>query len=501
MDEAEHVLTLLEPAEMAEADRLTISAGTPGIDLMENAGYAVADDVSVRHPQGTRVAVLCGPGNNGGDGFVVARVLAARGFVVRLGLLGALSALKGDAAIAASRWKGPVEPAGPRLLDAATVIVDSLFGAGLTRGLTGEAAALAEAINAARRAGAVVVAVDLPSGIDGRTGAAPGPAVEATRTVTFFRAKPGHLLMPGRAHVGLLRVADIGIRAAVLDRIAARAFRNAPPLWRRHWPVPTPDAHKYTRGAVLVASGPAQASGAARLAAVAALRAGAGIVTVAAPPDAVPVVAAYRAALVVRAAADAGAFTGLLADDRLRALVIGPGLGLDDDAARRFDAALDAPAALVLDADAVTIAARAPERLFAHLAARPAPAILTPHEGEFRRLFPDLAGSKLDRARQAAARASAVVVLKGPDTVVAAPDGRAVINDNAPASLATAGSGDVLAGIVAGLSAHGAPAFEAAAMAVWIHGRCGVVAGPGAIADDFVDALRPVIAAGPDPDP
>lgn len=500
MNPPDHLLTLLEPAEMAEADRLAIAAGTPGIVLMDNAGYAVADDLSARHPQGTRVAVVCGPGNNGGDGFVAARVLAERGFVVRLGLLGDRARLTGDAALAAARWRGAVEPATPALLDGATVIVDALFGAGLSRGLTGDAAALVEAINAQHDRGAVVLAVDLPSGIDGRTGAAPGAAVRATRTVTFFRLKPGHLLMPGRAHAGRISVADIGIADRVLDVIGATARRNAPPLWRKYWPAPSLAAHKYERGAALVASGRAESSGAARLAAAAALRAGAGIVTVAAPADAVPIVAAYRAALVVRSAASAAELTGLLADGRLRVLVIGPGLGLDADAAARVRAGLASQAALVLDADAVTLAAADPHPVFAAIAARAAPVVLTPHEGEFRRLFPDLVGSKLDRARAAAVRSGGIVVLKGADTVVAAPDGRAVINDNAPPALATAGSGDVLAGIVAGLLAQGVPAFEAAAMAVWIHGRTGTVAGPGSIADDFVDAIRAVMAAGCDLD-
>lgn len=487
---------LLTPEEMGLADRTTIAAGTPGTTLMENAGYAVADDIAARHHQGTRVAVVCGPGNNGGDGFVAARVLAERGFVVRLALLGSREALRGDAAWAAGRWRGPVEPADPAVLDKADVVVDALFGAGLARQLEGEAARMVEAINRAGRAGAVVVAVDLPSGIDGRTGAVMGHAVEARRSVTFFRRKPGHLLMPGRIHAGKVIVADIGIPEAVLRTVEPNTAANGPALWDRRWPRAEAQAHKYSRGAVLVASGPAHASGAARLAAAAALRAGAGLVTVAADREAIPVVAGYKAAFVVKPCESSSDFRGLLAEDRLRAVVVGPGLGTDAEAGRRVRAALDAQAAVVLDADAITFAAGMRDAVFAAIRGRAAPVVLTPHEGEFRRLFPDAAGSKLDRARVAAAESGAVVVLKGPDTVIATPDGIAAVNENAPPDLATAGSGDVLAGIVAGLLAQGLDGFEAAAMGVWIHGAAGTVAGPGSIADDLQEAVRAVMRAG-----
>ncbi len=467
---------------------------------MDNAGYAVADDICGRHRQGTRVAVVCGPGNNGGDGFVAARVLAERGYVVRLGLLGAVDRLAGDAAVAAKRWRRPIEPAVPALLDGAVVVVDALFGAGLSRPLDGAAATMVEAINTAGRGGASVVAVDLPSGVDGRTGATPGPAVQATRTVTFFRRKPGHLLMPGRARAGLVRTLGIGISDAVLDAIGARTCANAPALFSEHWPHPRLDSHKYSRGAALVVGGGTASCGAARLAAAAALRTGAGIVSVAVPAEAVATVAAYRAALVVKAADTDEAVTDLVVEPRLAAVLIGPGTGLGPRTRTALEAALSSKAALVLDADAITLAAEDPGAVFAAIHARTAGTAMTPHDGEFRRLFPDLDGSKLDRARAAAARSGAVVVLKGPDTVVAAPDGRAAINENAPPTLATAGSGDVLAGILTGLMATRIPVFEAAAMAVWIHGRAGQIAGAGAIADDVGDALRAVMAAGPEVD-
>ncbi|HUG60795.1 MAG TPA: NAD(P)H-hydrate epimerase, partial [Methylomirabilota bacterium] len=394
-------LTLLDPAEMALADRLTADGGISGLTLMDSAGYAVADDICARHRQGTRVAVLCGPGNNGGDGFVAARVLAERGFVVRLGLLGERQRLTGDAAAAAARFRGTVEPAAPPVLHLADVIVDALFGAGLARDLDGRAADLVEAINVAGAAGASVVAVDLPSGIDGRTGEIRGVAVRARRSVTFFRRKPGHLLMPGRARAGRVVVADIGIRPAVLRSIGARAFANEPPLWRASWPAAAIASHNYARGAVLVASGPIHSSGAARLAAAAALHAGAGIVFVACPPDAVPVVAAYRAAFVVKPTPDEAAYGEVVGERRLGAIVVGPGLGTDERGAGIVRMSLEGAAALVLDADGLTLASREP-RLMEALRSRAAPTVLTPHEGEFARLFPDVSGSKLDRVRAAA---------------------------------------------------------------------------------------------------
>jgi hydroxyethylthiazole kinase-like uncharacterized protein yjeF len=492
----DHGLALLAPSEMSLADQLTIAAGTPGAALMENAGYAVADDIAARYPQGTRAAVVCGPGNNGGDGFVVARVLAERGFVVRLGLAGERGKLTGDAARAAARWTGAVEDAAPDLLRNAVVIVDALFGAGLARPIEGVTADLVAAINEAGRRGAVIVAVDLPSGIDGRTGAVLGVAVEATRSVTFFRPKPGHVLTPGRRHTGRLIVADIGIKPAVLGTIGVKTFLNLPGLWRGFWPTSDPNSYKYSRGAVLVASGPVHASGAARLAAAAALRSGAGIVTVAAPPDAVAVVAAYKAAFVVKPVERAQDIENLAADPRLRAAVIGPGFGVGAPTLAAILAILSGPAVAVLDADAITAAAANPAEVFKAIGTRAAPVVMTPHEGEFQRLFGDIAGSKLDRARAASVRSGAIMIIKGPDTVIAAPDGRAAINVNAPPTLATAGSGDVLAGIIAGLAAQGVPAFEAAAMATWIHGSSGEIAGVGLIADDLVEAIRDVMRQG-----
>ncbi|WP_237154669.1 NAD(P)H-hydrate dehydratase [Oryzibacter oryziterrae] len=496
---------LLSPEEMAEADRLAIADGTDGFTLMERAGYAVADEICRQFSQGTRAAVLCGRGNNGGDGFVVAQVLKERGFVVRLGFVGeaegGIATLKGDARRAALAWRGDTEPASEGLFAKARVIVDALYGAGLSRDLNGADALLVAAMNAARDRGARVFAVDLPSGIDGASGAVRGVAVNADTTITFFRRKPGHLLLPGRIHCGRVVLADIGISPAVIDKIAPKVSANGPDLWRDDWPQPAVDSHKFSRGAALVASGPLYGCGAARLVAEAALRVGAGIVTVAAPPDAAPVIAAGRAALVVKPFATAEDFARLTSDRRLRAIVVGPGLGLERKAGDAVDLALNSDAAIVLDADGITLKASDPASAFQNFKSRSAVTVLTPHEGEFARLFPDIKGNKLFRAREAARMSGAIVLLKGPDTVIAAPDGRAAINENAPPTLAVAGSGDVLAGIIGGLLASGLPGFEAACLGAWIHGRAGQIAGPGSLADEIAGAVRQVMAEGAPPPP
>ena len=489
------MIELLSPAEMAEADRLTIAGGTAGIELMENAGRAVANALARRSPYGApQVRIVAGPGNNGGDGFVAARILADRGLPVRLLLLGDRSRLKGDAAEAFRRWQGPTEPASPQALAGADAIVDALFGAGLDRAIDGAAAELIAAINAA---GVPVLAVDLPSGIHGGTGAVLGTAVQATDTVTFFRRKPGHLLLPGRLHCGTIEVADIGIPDSVLERVRPQAFVNSPAWWARSFPVPRIDGHKYSRGHAVVASGGPASTGAARLAARGALRAGAGLVSIASPPDAVAINAAASLAVMVRQVDGPGELSEMLADRRFNALVLGPGGGVGPALRALVLAALEGERAAVLDADALSSFADYPGALFSFIITRPSTTILTPHDGEFARLFgkshehTEISG-KIARTRLASERSGAVVVLKGPDTVVAEPGGRVSVAENAPPWLATAGSGDVLAGIAAGLLAQGMPAFEAASAAVWLHGEAGNDAGPGLIAEDLPDALRGV---------
>src|SRR6266849_4752127 len=490
------MLELLTNAEMAEADRLTIERGTPGIDLMENAGRAVADAVAVRHPPGTTVIVVAGPGNNGGDVFVAARRLAERGDRVRVLLVGDRARLKGDVAVAASRWQRPTESAVPAALAGAAVIIDALFGAGLDRPVEGLPREMIEAMNAS---GAPIVAVDLASGINGTSGAVMGVAVRASETVTFFRRKPGHVLLPGRLHCGKIRVADIGIPESVLDRVKPQTFVNAPALWAKGFPVPQVDAHKYARGHAVVESGGLARTGAARLAARGALRAGAGLVTIASPREALAVNAAANLAVMVRAVDGAAELAAMLEDRRLNAVVLGPGGGVGAPMRELVASALAAERAVVLDADALTSFVEDPAPLWAATAGRSA-TVMTPHQGEFGRVFqgePNVlrAASKLDAARAAAARSNTIVVLKGPDTVIAAPDGRAAINDNAPPWLATAGSGDVLSGVIAGLLAQGMPAFEAACAAVWLHGEAGNVFGPGLISEDLSEALPRVYRA------
>jgi NAD(P)H-hydrate epimerase len=512
-------IELLTTTEMAAADRLAVTTGVPSLELMARAGEAVADTAGTMIGIGARILVLAGPGNNGGDGFVAARRLAEQGFRVRLALLGDRSALKGDAAAMAELWRGPLEPVGGAGIRDCDLIIDGLFGAGLSRAITGPAA---EAIAAVNASGLPVLAIDVPSGLDGSSGAATGPVITAARTITFFRRKPGHLLLPGRQLCGSVTCADIGIPARVLEQIAPRTFANSPPLWRAALPRAKPEGHKYSRGHAVVVSGTAESTGAARLGARGALRIGAGLVTVASPRAAFPANAAHLTAIMLKPFDVPEGLASVLADKRKNAVLIGPGSGVGQATCRMVEIALRSGAGVVLDADALTSFEAppapvdggpadppplgflpgaststpfGPERLFAAIKAEPAgPVVLTPHDGEFQRLFGKLAGSRLERARRAAVESGAVVVLKGADTCIAGPDGRAALNENAPPWLATAGSGDVLAGFITGLLAQGVPAFAAAAAAVWLHGATATAAGPGLIAEDLPE-IFPSIAA------
>jgi NAD(P)H-hydrate epimerase len=329
-----------------------------------------------------------------------------------------------------------------------------------------------------------MVAIDIPSGVHGNTGAVLGAAARATLTVTFHRAKPGHLLLPGRDHVGDLVVADIGIPEQAMEA-PGRLFANHPRLWCAQLPRRTSASHKYAHGHALVLGGGVASSGAARMAARAALRAGAGLVTVVCPQDALLVHAAQLTAIMVAPFADDRELAQILADPRRNGMLLGPGAGSGEALRRRVLQALEARKACVLDADALTSFQGRPQTLFEAIAG---PCVLTPHEGEFKRLFAH-DGDRLTRARAAAAQSGAVMLLKGGDTVIAAADGRAFIQPDAPAALATAGSGDVLAGIVLGLLVQGMPACEAAAAAVWLHARAGYLVGTGLIAEDLPEVL------------
>ena len=492
---------LLTPTQMAAADRASISAGVSGIALMEAAGQAVAQAVQRRWPRQS-VLVLCGPGNNGGDGFVAARHLQAAGWPTRLAMLLPNQPMTGDAAYHASLWTGGVEPLSPQLLDTPALVVDALFGAGLTRPLDGAALAMVQAL-ASRHA--VVCAVDVPSGLDGATGNVWGAAAPAALTVTFFRKKPGHVLFPGRALCGELVVADIGTPKSVFDAPGAdgaatwKTWENDPVLWQARYPWPRLNGHKYQRGHALVLGGAAM-TGASRLTARAAIRVGAGLVSLAVPEAVWPVYASAMTGVMVHAlpAHDvAGGFDQLLADPRHNTVAIGPGAGIGEPTRSAVLAALKAQRAVVLDADALTSFEADPALLFEAIAMASA-CVLTPHEGEFARLFPHLlgtAGDKLTRARHAAARSGAVVLLKGSDTVIAEPGGRAVINSNAPPELATGGSGDVLTGFITGLLAQGMNAFDAACAATWLHGAAATAFGPGLVAEDLPESLPAVLRA------
>ena len=475
---------LLTPRQMADADRLTIAGGTAGFVLMERAGQGVADAVSRRWAPRPLI-VLCGPGNNGGDGFVAAQVLAERGWSVRVALLGSVAALRGDAAGAAAGWQGVVAPLEPAVLDGAALVVDAIFGAGLTRPVEGAARAVIEALDERQLP---VVAIDVPSGVDGASGEVRGTAPRAAATVTFFRMKPGHLLLPGRGQCGETTLVQIGIPETVLDHVAPDTAANHPVLWRAGVPRPSLESHKYMRGHALVAGG-GEMTGAARLAAKSALRIGAGLVTLAAPEPAFPIYAAALTGVIVHPVAGPDDFRALLADKRRNAVLIGPGAGVGAETRDKTLATLKAEKRSVLDADALTSFAGEPGTL---LAAIRSPCVMTPHEGEFARLF-EAAGSKPERARRAAQQSGAVVLLKGADTVIAAPDGRVAINANAPPELATAGSGDVLAGIVLGLLAQGMDPFAAAAAAAWIHGDAARRIGPGLVSEDLVAAMAPAL--------
>ena len=514
---------LLTPDEMGEADRLTMAGGTSGWMLMQRAGRAVADTVLTRYSQARRIALLAGPGNNGGDAYVVAARLGQAGRRVTVFSLGDAGRLKGDAATAAEAYAGPSAPLQDLDLTDFDLVVDGLFGAGLARPIDGEATAVIERVNAC---GLVVIAIDLPSGVSGLSGAVLGTAIQADATVTFFRRKPGHLLQPGRGLCGALIVAEIGIAPRVLEAIAPMHFANEPALWASQLRLPSQSGHKFDRGHAVVFSGGATQTGAARLAANGALRGGAGLVTVLAAGSALMVNAAHLTSVMLKRCDGSEDLDGFLEDERLNAFVLGPGFGIGENARVHAVAILAGGRRLVLDADGISSFKDCPELLFeaakaaagsirstdtrssvsqergsqiaSHMRLEQGPAlVLTPHAGEFARLFPDLAAdqsmAKTSCSLAAAARAGAVVVLKGADTVIAAPDGRVAINANGTPWLATAGSGDVLCGLVAAQLAQGIPSFEAACVAVWMHARAAELFGPGLIAEDLPGLMPQVL--------
>jgi NAD(P)H-hydrate epimerase len=481
---------LLSSDQMRAAEAAAIKAGIAGAGLMAAAGEQTAD-IAMRTWTQRPVAVICGPGNNGGDGFVAARILSEAGWPIKVALMGERDALKGDARLMAGLYGGEIAPMTPEILEGAGLIIDAIFGTGLARPVVDAPAAMIGAINAHQ---APVLAVDIPSGIHADNGAVLGAAVNAARTVTFFQKKPGHVLYPGRAHCGVVDVADIGISGDHAGDIKPDTFENHPGLWGQYFRRPSLVGHKYQRGSVIAVSGGPMNTGAARLAARGALRIGAGLVTVLSPREAAAANAAHLTAIMLSPADTPAEISKHLEGGGKYPMigVIGPAAGVGDETRKKTIAVLKNATGAVLDADALISFADNPSDLFSALRGDD---ILTPHSGEFARLFPDidLTVGNLGAARAASSKAGAIIVLKGADTVIAAPDGRAAINVNAPPELATAGSGDVLGGFIAGLRAQSMPGFEAACAGVWFHGACGQAAGPGLIAEDLPEAVPTVL--------
>lgn len=476
--------------QMRAVEKAAIDGGVSAAALMEKAGASIAHIVQQAWTQRPTV-VVCGPGSNGGDGYVAARELKTAGWPVTVLSLITPDQLSGEAKLMAELFDGDIKMYSPAGLNGAGLIIDAIFGTGLSRAVEGEAQAAIQAINASP---AAVLAVDLPSGINADTGAVMGEAVVAQRSVTFFARKPGHLLFPGRAHCGMIDIADIGIDANAASTIKPDHFENHPGLWGNAFRRPDWRTHKYTRGHVFVVSGPAHQTGAARLAAMAAARIGAGLTTVLSPESALGENSGHVTAIMVKPADNFAAIESALQEKSgyRRVCVIGPGGGVGETLKANTIAALGAASAVVADADALTSFESDAAILFEAL--RPDD-VITPHEGEFHRLFQSGNENRIDKARAAAREAGCVVVLKGADTIIAAADGRTAINVNAPPDLATAGAGDVLAGLIAGLSANGMTGFAAACAGAWFHGAAAQRLGPGLIADDLPGAIPEVLRA------
>jgi hydroxyethylthiazole kinase-like uncharacterized protein yjeF len=481
---------ILTPQEMTAVDAAAARSGMDSFALMTGAGAAVAAAALRHFPGALRFVVLCGPGNNGGDGYVAARFLADAGAVLDVFHLGEPERLSGDAGRARAEWGNGSAPLVSYRPVNGDIVIDALFGAGLSREVPPEAASVIAAVEVA---GVPVLAIDLPSGLDGETGEVLGTAFRAGHTVTFMTRKPGHLLMPGRDLCGVLEVVDIGIPGRIVRAHAtSRIGENTRAQWAHLMPSARLETHKYKRGHLVVFSGDAGKTGAARMSAASGLKAGAGLVTIAAAQDALGDNSAHLTAVMLHRIDDVASLRDWLGDERLQAFVLGPGFGIGEKA-RDYAAALS-DRHLVLDADGITSFREKPQDLFDLFAGTPR-LVLTPHDGEFARLFPDIAADgglgKVGKAKAAAKRANAAIVLKGADTVIASPDGRALINTNAPVWLATAGSGDVLAGIIGAHLAQGLPVFEAAAAGVYLHGLAGQRAGKGLTAEDLAAHVLP----------
>ncbi|MEC9461620.1 MAG: NAD(P)H-hydrate dehydratase [Pseudomonadota bacterium] len=483
---------LLTPQAMGRVDAAAARSGIDSYGLMQRAGEAVAASALRHYPQALRFVVLCGPGNNGGDGYIAGAALARSGAQVALFSLVDVAVLKGDAARAEADCDLPVTPLDRYEPMPGDVVIDGLFGAGLARDIPDGAKAVLDAVG---KAGLPVLAIDLPSGIDGATGAVRGAAFKARHTVTFMTRKPGHLLLPGRLHCGEVEVFDIGIPRRIVEGEVEGLWVNGPGIWAGHEKAASATDHKYRRGHLTVFSGPETATGAARLTAAAGLKAGAGLVTLASPASALSINAGHLTAVMLTRLDTPQDLSSWLDDSRRSTFVLGPGFG-DLDRARRFALILGgAGRRLILDADGISAFKDMAGELSTAFSGEEPRLVVTPHEGEFVRLFPDIASAdnlgKVEKAIAAARAIGGIVVYKGADTVIASPDGRAAIEEEAPPSLATAGSGDVLAGIIGARIANGMPAFEAACAGVHLHGQAALRAGQGMTAEDLVAHVRP----------
>lgn len=470
---------ILTPQEMRAAEEDLFSKGTDSFDLMQRAGNAVAEFVHAKWPEG-RIQVLCGPGGNGGDGFIAAARLATLWREVEVFCLVGKEALTGDAAKAAAEWDGEIKPLEAALEGPHDIVLDALFGGGLSRPLDGIAAKLAER-------GGRVVSIDVPSGIDGESAKPLGPCFRAEGTITFAALRPAHVLLPGAAYCGGVFVADIGVP------VQTQLLENSPLLWGRNLPQPGQGSHKHARGHMAVVSGNAASTGAARLAGRAGLRAGAGLVTLLSPPDAVAINASHLTAIMLKEVANAQQLRETI--ESASTVILGPAAGINTGTRKNVECLLSTDAKAVLDADALTVFADDRDALYKQLRADD---LITPHIGEFKRIFGGLLDTEVNKVqatRKAAQMAGCVVLLKGPDTVIAKPDGMAIVNTHATRWLATAGSGDVLAGIAGGLMAQGVDTFTAAAMASWLHGEAGRRVGAGLISEDLEAQLPDILSA------
>ncbi|MCW9032684.1 MAG: NAD(P)H-hydrate dehydratase [Rhodospirillales bacterium] len=477
---------LLSVQNMYKADAFATENGIPSLDLMESAGRAITREIKTRYYP-CRVVVLCGPGNNGGDGFVVARQLQEQGWAVKVAALDTLENASDDLAINWQRWKGEVLPFSEQVIEGADLVIDAILGAGLSRPVEGTCRKMITALN---EADVEVVSVDVPSGISGDTGRVFGAAVQADLTITFFRAKPGHFLLPGRSQRGELVVADIGIPEDALEEVKSRTFLNTPEIWLDKLPIAQAHDHKYSRGHLVILGGD-KLTGAARLAARGARRIGVGLLTIACPSETLPFYGTDDPGNILHPVKNSSDLAILLEDSRKNVSLVGPGAGVSPETEAMVMTALRGPQSCVLDADALSVFEDRVEDLISGIED---PTLLTPHEGEFARLF-DYTGDKVTRARKAALISGAVILLKGADTVIAAPDGRVAINYNATPNLATGGSGDVLAGFAAGLIAQGMELYEAACAAAWIHGAAGAAVGAGLIAEDIPEQVPMILSS------